>query len=352
MKVSLLLLTWLTLLLGAGCTPPCTPEPPGTVGSPTDWEAAFLAGRQLPPVPARQSLTAEDGLELSFTDWAPRGWAGTGPSALVVHGSSARGDLYSVLGKELAARGIYTRLIDLRGHGYSRCPQPGVCNPSLTPDYADTGVTWPGRPGDSADPDQHARDLTRLLTDLQVRTGSRPLLVGHSSGAGLVARHVVASGQTALAGTVLIAPFANADQPQNNLEQWECGRVVGTTYARVDLGAVGDARRGNPHRYVLRLEKDEAFREPLDTSRYTYNTMLGLAVPDAKTYHGAFAGRTLWVAGERDALLDLERSRAEYARLPGGTGLVMVRDTSHIGVIWSPGVAAVIADFLAGRSLP
>ena len=51
------------------------------------------------------------------------------------------------------------------------------------------------------------------------------------------------------------------------------------------------------------------------------------------------------VAGDRDALLDLEASRTEYARLPGGRGFVVVRDTSHVGVSWSSGVAAKLASF-------
>jgi len=339
-----LVMSAVSLLLA--CAKPCEPEPPGEVGALTAWEQQFLEGRALPASPAPQFVTAEDGLQLAFSEWVPSGFTAGQPVVLLVHGSSARGGLYSALARGLAEAGVLTRLIDLRGHGLSRCPAPGLCQPDLPPDYAEATGTWPGRPGDAADANQLTRDLQRHLGALAARApGSPVLLVGHSSGAGLVARFIETSGMSQLAGAVLLAPFHHPDQPQNDLDSWECGRVVGTTYARVDLGALGDARRGTPHRYVLRLEKEPTLSDPRDTLRYTYTMMTGLAVADASSFHQAFTGPTLWVAGDRDALLDLEASRTEYARLPGGRGFVVVRDTSHVGVSWSSGVAAKLASF-------
>ncbi len=342
-----------SVCIAVSCAKPCEPEPAGEVGALTEWERQFLERRALPASPASAFVEAEDGLRLAYSEWVPTGWAPGQPVVLFVHGSSARGGLYSALGQGLADAGVLTRLIDLRGHGSSHCPAPGACDPTAEPDYAERDDTWPGRPGDAADSNQLTRDLQRHLFAMQARAPGSPVtLAGHSSGAGLVARFIESAGMAQLAGAALLAPFHHSEQPQNALDAWECGRVVGTTYARVDLGALGAARRGRPHRYVLRLEKEPSLSDARDTLRYTYTMMTGLAVADPNGFHRAFTGSTLWVAGDRDALLDLEASRAEYARLPGGAGFVVVRDTSHVGVSWSTGVARRLASFAKDPSAP
>lgn len=338
--------------LVAGCDPTCEPVPPGELGALTAWEQEFLAGGQLPDVPGRSFLTAEDGLRLAWTDWVPAAWDGSGPAVLLVHGSSSHGALYAALGQGLADEGVWARVIDLRGHGHSRCVAPGRCDPLEVPTYEESDITWPGRPGDSADVNQLTRDLQAHLTALARDVPGSPIfLAGHSAGAGLVARYVESAGMSHLGGVALIAPFFHADQPQNERLEWECGRVVGTTYARVDLGALGDAQRRNPHRYVLSLDKPPALVHPMDTLRYTMTTMQGLAVTDPQRFHAALTGPTLWVAAEHDGLLDLAASRREYARIPGGAGFVTVRETSHVGVTWSRPVARLLARFVRGAEV-
>lgn len=332
--------------LSLACAPECEPVPAGDLGELSTWELDFLQQKRLPEVAAREFLRAEDGLLLAYTDWIPAYWDGEGQALLLVHGSSAHGALYATLGQGLAQAGVYARLIDLRGHGHSRCVAPGRCDLLETPEYADSDTTWPGRPGDSADVHQLTRDLQGQLADLSnLWPNAQIFLAGHSSGAGLVARLVESSGMAHLDGVALLAPFHHADQPQNERSEWECGRVVGTSYARVDLGALGDARRRNPHRYVLSLDKPPSLIDPMDTLRYTLTTMEGLAVSDPQRFHAAFTGPTLWVAAEHDALLDLQASKDEYARMPGGVGFVTVKDTSHVGLIWSQSVAELLARF-------
>ncbi len=294
---------FLALLLACtsfiACNDPCESVPDGSLGDLTSWEHEFLKQKKLPTVTSRAHLTAEDGLKLFYTDWVPENWNGQGPTVLLVHGSSAHSALYAVLGQELAAAGIFARLIDLRGHGHSRCTAPGVCDPNLKPSYDDNGQTWPGRPGDSADEHQMVRDLHLHLAHLAQQTpGTYPYLAGHSSGAGLVARYIEHVGTAQLSGAILLAPFLHADQPQNELQTWDCGKVVGTSYARVHLGALGDARRGNPHRYVLSLDKPPELIDDLDTLRYTYTTMNGLAVDDPTLALTTLVAPTLWIAAK------------------------------------------------------
>ncbi|MCH9686526.1 MAG: alpha/beta hydrolase [Deltaproteobacteria bacterium] len=328
------------------CAEPCDPPPEGTLGAPEAWEQDFLAGPGLPPPPSISFLEAEDGLPLAYTDWIPDPWDGTGPVVVLVPGSSAYGELYSVLGAGLAARGVLARVIDVRGHGRSTCPTTACDDPEGVRAYVDDGAYWPGRPGDALDEDQHTRDLHSFVVDLERRWPDATLLLaGHSSGAGLVARYVERIGMAHLVGAMQLTPFHHPDQPQNDLAQWDCGRASGTGYARVDLGALGDARRGNPHRYVLSLHKDPEYQTALDTLHYSFTTLQGMAASNPDTFHAAFSRPVLWIAGERDALLDLDESREEFQRLGTPGEFVVVRDTSHVGVSWSDRVAEVMAEF-------
>jgi len=341
-----MLLFFAVLCKLAACSTDCEPAPEGSLGDPTAWEAAYLSGDGAPSPPDYAHLTAGDSFSLAYVDWVPDGWDGSGPAMVLVHGSSAHGALYATLGSGLADRGVYARLIDMRGHGMSRCPSPDSCDPTATPDYSDDGVYWPGRPGDALDEHQLVRDLGEHLDDLRRRfPGASLLLAGHSSGAGLVSRTVETAGAAGLAGVALLAPFNHPEQPQVELDAWECGAVVGTEYAQVDLGALGDARRGNPHRYVLSLNKQPEYQDALDTLQYTYSLNQGLAVMDPDAFHQAFTLPTLWIAGQEDELLDLDASRGEFERLPGGVAFVEVADTSHVGVSWSDGVAEALAAF-------
>lgn len=335
------------VVLATGCGEPCAPAPEGTLGQPTTWEQRFLAEQGLPIVATRDTLAADDGLALAYADWVPSEWSGAEPMVLLVHGSTAYGDLYSVLGQGLAARGVLARLIDVRGHGRSACPTPTCDDPEAPRAYVDDGDYWPGRPGDSLDANQIARDLHAMVVDLQQQWPQAPLYIaGHSSGAGAVARYVEQTGMAHLEGAIVLTPFFHPDQPQNQLETWDCGRASGTGYARVDLGALGDALRGNPHRYVLSFHKDPEFTAQLDTLHYSHTTTLGMAATNADDFFASFVRPVLWVAAEHDALLDLSASRAEFARLPAGGAFVVANDTSHVGVSWSGSVAALMAEFV------
>lgn len=330
----------------ASCREPCRSAPEGDLGLPTAWEQEFLQAGGLPESPPASFIEAEDGLMLAYRDWAPEAWDGSGAMVLLLHGSSAYGELYATLGQQMAAHGVFVRIVDLRGHGLSACITQGACGSREPRVYVDDRAYWPGRPGDALDNSQHTRDVDLHLEDMRSRwPDARVMLMGHSSGGGLVARYVEGAGMSGLDGAILLAPFNHADQPQNDLLSWDCGRGVGTAYAQVDLAALGDALRDNPHRYVLDLVKNEDYRADLDTTRYTATTMQGLAVRDVDRFHSAFAGPTLWVAGDQDALLDVAESRSEFDRMPGGVAFLTVRDTSHVGVTWSAGVAEACAAF-------
>jgi alpha-beta hydrolase superfamily lysophospholipase len=336
-------LSWLV-----ACEDPTCVVPDGGLGALTAIDEANRDARPEAPTPAY--LAAEDGLPLAYREWVPAGWDGTGAVALFVPGSSAHSGQYTAIGAGLAARGVYTRIVDVRGHGLSVCDEAGCGSPEdVGRAPADDGRTWVGRVGDSADADQIVRDLAQHLADLASAWPEASLHAGgHSSGGGMVSRWVERGGAALLHSVGLVAPYNHPEQPQVRSEVLlDCPDLAGTSYAQLDLGDLGAALRGEPHRFVLRLVKEPELADPLDTLAYTWTTTQGIATSDASAFWGAYSVPVLLVAGSEDALLDPGRSADEVSRAAVGS-FVELADTSHVGLAWSDEVAEALAlHFLA-----
>ena len=339
---------FLAAVAASGCgDETCRSVPKDALGEPTDWEADFARKEAWPSSPDAKFVTGEEDVPLAYREWEPSGWTGEGPVVVFIHGSSAHSGEYTVIGEQLAEAGVFARLIDLRGHGLSTCRADGDCSApgDIERTYTGDGY-YPGRIGDARDPNQYLRDLGRHLADLRdTWPEARLLLAGHSSGAGVVSRFVEHGGGSRIDGTILLAPFHHPDQPQNDLAEYECGRKRGNGYAMVDMGALGDALRGNVHRYVLRFHKPETYRHPLDTLRNTYTAMRGMQTRSPGSFVAGYELPVLWIAAEHDALLDLDEQRRQFERLPGGDQFVVVEATSHVGLGWSTGVADLMAQW-------
>lgn len=344
------------LLLGllAACAgeDPCAPDDAAPLGTLTAWEQDLAETEPLPESPDPGTLTAEDGLALSYRDWVPAAWDGTGPLTVLVPGSTAHAEVYARLAQGLQDRGVYTRVIDVRGHGRSVCASATDCSdPGFTPrDIVDDAAYFPGRLGDSADDNQLARDLGLHLADLAAAwPDASHFLAGHSSGGGLVSRYAENAGVADLDGVILLAPYNHPDQPQVRPEVLlDCPDMAGTNYARVDLGAVGAALRGAVHRYTVRFHKGEDYTLPIDTLAYTWTTMNGMATRDPDAFWQAHTAPLLFLAAEQDHLLDPDISRAQAERAAGAVTFVEVADTSHVGLSWSDEVAGEMAGWMGG----
>ena len=116
-------------------------------------------------LPAIERFQARDGTMLGFRHYPPSGPA-TGRAAIVIHGSSgSSGSPIHALSGTLAARGIDTWAIDIRGHGAS------------------------GTRGDIAYVGQLEDDLADFVADIRKTAPTVPLtLIGHSSGGGFALR--------------------------------------------------------------------------------------------------------------------------------------------------------------------
>ena len=116
-------------------------------------------------LPALERFQARDGTALGFRHYPPAGPA-TGRAAIVIHGSSgSSGTTIHALSSALAARGVETYAMDIRGHGAS------------------------GTRGDIGYVGQLEDDLADFVAVVRKTTPSAPLtLIGHSAGGGFALR--------------------------------------------------------------------------------------------------------------------------------------------------------------------
>ena len=335
---------WWTLL-ACGEPEPCVDPSGDSLGELLPEEVDRFGAD--PDLPAADVLLLPDGLPLVYRDFVPADWDGSGDILLFVPGSSSHSGNYGPVGQGLADRGVYARIVDLRGHGLSVCAASGCGSPeSVDRTPVDDGSTWVGRIGDSLDTQQISRDLGHVVEDLQDRFPAATLHVGgHSSGGGTASRFVETTGAPGVERIVLFSPYNHPEQPQVRPEVLlDCPDTAGTAYAQVSLGALGDALRGNVHRYVLALNKSPRYTDPLDTVAYSYTTMVGMATTEPVRFWETFDRPVLLVAGSDDHLLDPALSAEQVRRAPEG---VFVEVTaSHIGLIVSEEALDAAVDFL------
>lgn len=140
-----------------------------------------------------QSFTARDGNTLHYREYINE----TGPLIVVIHGSSAHGGLYTQLAEGLSAVGSVV-LPDLRGHG-SHVPS-----------------------GDVAYIGQLEDDLADLIAATKATPDQPVVLVGHSSGGGLILRYASNTEVAQPDAAVLLAPYLgyNAPTTRQNSGGW------------------------------------------------------------------------------------------------------------------------------------
>nr|WP_323776517.1 alpha/beta fold hydrolase [Amylibacter sp.] len=141
-----------------------------------------LIGDPVDPV----TYKARDGVKLAVRVHGGQG----GPLVVVVHGSGGHGAAYDWLGARIAAEtGARVLVPDLRGHGVNPAPK-----------------------GDVAYIGQLEDDLADLIAQYRAE-GQKLLLLGHSSGGGLVLRYAGGAYGDTMDGAVLLAPFLKYNAP-------------------------------------------------------------------------------------------------------------------------------------------
>ena len=279
----------------------------------------------LSTLPAAERFQARDGSALGFRHYAPAG-ASTGRAAIVVHGSSgSSGGTIHALSSALAARGVETWAVDIRGHGSS------------------------GTRGDIGYVGQLEDDLTDFVAVVRKTAPTAPLtLVGHSSGGGFALRVAGSPIQKLFERTVLLAPYLGYDAPTTrpNSGGWanaDIPRIVGLLALRKAGITCCEALP------VL------AFAVPPNSEKnlvatYTDRLMRNFAVNgDFRRDLANASGPLTIISGADDELMlaDKYAEAVRGARTP--VDVKLIDGINHMGIVSVPRAVSAVAEDVATR---
>jgi alpha-beta hydrolase superfamily lysophospholipase len=278
-------------------------------------------------LPAIERFQGRDGTWLGFRHYGAGG-APTGRVAIVIHGSSgSSGGSIHALSQALAAHGVETFAVDMRGHGTS------------------------GTRGDIGYVGQLEDDLADFVAVLRKTVPSSPLtLVGHSSGGGFALRVAGSPIQNLFERFVLLAPYLGYDAPSTRPGSggWaraDIPRIVGLLALR-NLGIT--CCEALP---VLALAVPPNSEKTL-VSTYTDRLMRNFAVGGDFRRDLAAATKPLTIISGADDELMFSDKYAEATR--GAKVAVEVRvldGINHMGIVAAPKAVSIIAEDVATRAM-
>jgi alpha-beta hydrolase superfamily lysophospholipase len=271
-------------------------------------------------LPDLSRFVARDGTELAYRHYPARGPA-TSQIAVAVHGSSgsSRGAVHA-LSFALAAHGVQTYAVDIRGHGAS------------------------GTRGDIAYLGQLEDDMVDLVAEIRKSNPDRPLtLIGHSSGGGFALRVAASPIANLFARTVLLAPYLGYDAPSSrpNSGGWadpDIPRFIALSVLRglglpwaESLPAIGFA-----------VPPDSSDRL---TATYSYRLLRNFGARDFRADFAAAAGPIAIFSGSADELIDSDKLR----ETAGDRATIRIIDgINHMGIVSNPAAVSIIAEAIAG----
>ena len=275
-------------------------------------------------LPDVSRFQARDGTNLAYRHYTALAPA-TGRIAIVVHGSSgsSRSAIHA-LSMALAARGVESYAVDIRGHGAS------------------------GTRGDIRYLGQLEDDLADLVGEIRKDHPAAPLtLIGHSSGGGFALRVAGSPIQNLFARTVLLAPYLAYDAPSTRPDSggWaspDIPRYIALSVMR---------RIGMPWAESL---PTVAFAVPPNSAKilnadYSYRLMLNFAASRDFRADLAAAGRPIAIfTGGADELMLSDK----YQEAVGNRATVRIIDgINHMGIVGDPAAVSIIADDVATTGL-
>jgi alpha-beta hydrolase superfamily lysophospholipase len=281
--------------------------------------SAYRKSMDYSALPELTRFQARDGSALAYRHY-PAQAPSTGRIAVVVHGSSgsSQGAVHA-LSLALAARGVQTYAVDIRGHGAS------------------------GNRGDIAYLGQLEDDMADLVTEIRKTSPAAPLiLIGHSSGGGFALRVAGSPIQNLFTRTVLLAPYLGYDAPSSrpNSGGWanpDIPRFLALSVLR---------RLGMPWAESLPAI---AFAVPPDSSQrltatYSYRLMRNFAASDYRADLAAATKPVTIFSGSADELMD----SAKFVETVGDRAAVrIIQGVDHMGIVYDPAATSVIADDVA-----
>src|SRR5829696_761042 len=278
-------------------------------------------------LPAVERFQGRYGTWLGFRHYGAGG-APTGRVAIVIHGSSgSSGGSIHALSQALAAHGVETFAVDMRGHGTS------------------------GTRGDIGYVGQLEDDLADFVAVLRKTVPSAPLtLVGHSSGGGFALRVAGSPIQNLFERFVLLAPYLGYDAPSTRPSSggWaraDIPRILGLLALR-GLGIT--CCEALP---VLALAVPPNSEKTL-VSTYSDRLMRNFAVRGDFRRDLAAATKPLTIISGADDELMFSDKYAEATRGAKVAFEVRVLDgINHMGIVAAPRAVSIIAEDVATRAM-
>ncbi|MEQ3714589.1 alpha/beta fold hydrolase [Pseudophaeobacter sp.] len=247
---------------------------------------------------------------------------GDGPLIVLVHGSGWNGLQFSHLAPQLAGTVLVP---DLRGHG-----------------------AQPGRRGDVNYIGQLEDDLADLIT-ARVGLDQKVVLVGHSSGGGLVVRFAGGAQGDLLDGAVLLAPFLHHSAPtmRANSGGWAqplLRRIIGLSM----LNAVG-IKAWNRLPVIQFNMPAEVLQGPLGhlaTTSYSYRLNKSYAPRSDYLSDIRSLPEFLLLAGAQDEAFIAEAYRPLMEAETDKGAFQVLEDTGHLDLVDAPQTLAAIRGYL------
>jgi len=276
----------------------------------------------LPPL---ERFQARDGTWLGFRHYAPSGPA-TGRGAVFIHGSSgSSGTTNHALTAALAARGVETWALDMRGHGGS------------------------GTRGDIGYLGQLEDDLVDFVAVIRKSAPDLPLtLIGHSAGGGFSLR-VAATPimQDMFVRTVLLAPYLGYDAPTNKPKSggWanaDIPRFLGLAALRklgIDccsqLPVLAFAVPPNAEKLLVSTYSDRLMRN-FATRGYRID------LPNVTRPLTIFGGA-------EDEMMISDKYAETVQAVKPSVDVKVIEGTNHMGIVTNPKAISAIAEDVATR---
>ena len=274
-------------------------------------------------MPDASRFQARDGTALAYRHYPAQGPA-TGRIAVVVHGSSgsSRGGIHA-LSMALAARGVQTYAVDIRGHGGS------------------------GNRGDITYPGQLEDDLADLVGEIRKTDPAAPLtLIGHSSGGGFALRVAGSPIQNLFTRTVLLAPYLGYDAPSSRPDAGWASADIPRFLALSVLHRIGMIWAESLPTIAFAVPPNSS---QMLTATYSYRLMRDFAA--SRDFHADLAAATKPItifSGSADELMFSDRYREAF----GDRATIHIIDgVNHMGIVGNPAAVSIIADDVAKSGL-
>lgn len=275
------------------------------------------------PAP-RHQVRMRDGASLGVRRW--ESGVPEAPLLVALHGSGWHGAQFDGLGPALAGRGLADVIApDLRGHGPN-----------------------PERRGDIDYIAQIEDDLADLIS-AERRAGQQVVMLGHSSGGGMVLRFAGGAYGGMLDGAILLAPFVQHDAPTTRAHSggWArvlMRRIIGLTM----LNTVGVTQFN--HLTVLQFRfPDVVLDGPMgDTATRAYSYRLMTGFNPRRNWGADIAALPVFllIAGEADEAFVAEAYEPAMSAHSADGRYVLLPGVGHLDVVGHPQALAAITRFM------